>query len=204
MASGRWWAAGYRASRSPHCAHQPALRGAPPAQRGVVVAHRAGSDLGARRPRPFVVGVSAWRAEQDVRTAVCSTVRDAHPSAVWGGGHVVAAGARPPHLAVPLWAAGTPPSGSKISDTAPDRESGPGGCAGWVTGGERCAGPGDDCRSFKRCTPPPRGRAVSADGAAGVGGPVACRPARPPRPLPKRTSQASTSRPKQRVSPAPP
>ena len=26
--------------------------------------------FGARRPRPFVVGVSAWRAEQDVKTAV--------------------------------------------------------------------------------------------------------------------------------------
>jgi len=51
------------------------------------------------------------------------------PGAVWGGGHVVAVGCSSPHLAVPLWAAGTPPSGSKISDTAPDRESGPGGCA---------------------------------------------------------------------------
>ncbi len=88
-----------------------------------------GVGFGARRPRPFVVGVSAWSTEQDVGTAVCSTVRGAHPSAVWGGGHVVAVGCSSPHLAVPLCAAGTPPSGSKISDTAPDRESGPGGCA---------------------------------------------------------------------------
>jgi len=35
------------------------------------------------------------------------------------------------------------------------------------TGCERCAGPGDECRSFKRCTPPPRGRALCAGGAGG-------------------------------------
>jgi len=163
-----------------------------------------GVGFGARRPRPFVVGVSAWSTEQDVGTAVCSTVRGAHPSAVWGGGHVVAVGCSSPHLAVPLCAAGTPPSGSKISDTAPDRESGPGGCAADGSPGVNAAlgrGTTAGALSGERHR---GGPAVSADGAAGVGGPVAGRPARPPRPLPKRTSQASTSRPKQRVSPAPP
>ena len=89
------------------------------------------------------------------------------PGAVWGGGHVVAVGCSSPHLAVPLWAAGTPPSGSKISDTTPDRESGPGGCAADGSPGVNAAlgrGTTAGASSGERHR---GGPAVSADGAAG-------------------------------------